>query len=245
MNTSVRNTFLTILGVTVLLASGCVGIPAKITGGGSMASTSDDPKHKAHIGFTATDCNSNEIFDGTGQLNYIDKKAPGFDGGVKFHGDILEANQCAVEGATDLGLGCVFCAFALAEEDPFGAQWTPEQALVVLAEAEFKGIVVEYRSTNPKVPGDGIAVLCAADFGEGGGGLNDFAILANIDEAEGPYEGYFNVSPVKGNVQMHSCTCSDGIDNDDDGVTDEADLDCQFEDGSYNANGDEDTSDPS
>jgi len=57
----------------------------------------------------------------------------------------------------------------------------------------------------------------------------------------GPYDGYSNSATTQGNIQEHNCTCTDGVDNDMDGEMDEADIDCQNPDGSFYANGDEDT----
>jgi hypothetical protein len=44
---------------------------------------------------------------------------------------------------------------------------------------------------------------------------------------DGPFSGYVNEGPVQGNIQAHTCTCSDAIDNDGDGLMDEDDPACK------------------
>lgn len=63
--------------------------------------------------------------------------------------------------------------------------------------------IVDYRSTNPKVPGYGQAWICAGDGGEGANSseLDDVWIYV----IDGPYDGYFNFGSVNGNIQQHEC----------------------------------------
>ncbi len=76
--------------------------------------------------------------------------------------------------------------------------------------------------------------------------MADDALIIALD-GEGTFD-YFNMGFLSGgNVQAETCTCTDGLDNDEDGVdgpgplnADEDDIDCQFEGGLYNPNGDED-----
>jgi len=64
-------------------------------------------------------------------------------------------------------------------------------------------IKIHYRSTNPKEPGEGEAVACVVDNGEG---INAISLdNAFIDVVSGPYNGYTNSGPVKGNIQSHEC----------------------------------------
>ena len=73
---------------------------------------------------------------------------------------------------------------------------------------------VDYRSTNPQVPGTGTAFACVLDRGEGANGTTDGAgdvgLVAALD---GPYApnglfgagAYVNAGFVQGNIQAHSC----------------------------------------
>jgi hypothetical protein len=80
------------------------------------------------------------------------------------------------------------------------------------------GIDVWYNSTNPKMPGDGSAVVCVEDGGEGKNAneKDEFRIFV----LDGPYAGYFNKGYVQGNIQEHDCPWIDGYDNDLDGLSD-------------------------
>ena len=88
-------------------------------------------------------------------------------------------------------------------------------------------VEVEYRSTNPRYPGTGTALACVVDNGEGANAPADKAIIKVKDGPQGgPYAGYSNEGPVQGNVQFHTCTCADGVDNDGDHSVDDADSSC-------------------
>ncbi|MDA1315581.1 MAG: hypothetical protein O2968_19810 [Acidobacteria bacterium] len=198
------------------LLSGC-GIPAKITGGGSIVNM--EGEKTASFGFNAQDCNDaadeSTLFDGSGQLNYNDQSE-----GVKFHGEVREANQCIFdEEPGDLGLTCLFCAAVIADQELFGIDNIVE-ASQFLAEFEFKGIGMTYRSTNPKEKGEGLAGVCTVDLGEGSNneGINGFTIVAIPPDSlgGGPFAGYSNVGAVQGNIQMHPCPGEGGIGNQED-----------------------------
>jgi hypothetical protein len=199
----------------VALLTGC-GIPAKITGGGSLVN--QEGEKTASFGFNAQDCDEtpetgdpSEFFNGKGQLNYNNKSE-----GVKFHAEVREANQCVFgQEPSDLGLACIFCAFVIAEEELFGID-DFDDAQLFLAQEEFKGIGLEYRSTNPKARGEGLAAVCTVDLGEGSNneGINGFTIVAIPDEDfGGPFAGYFNYGAVQGNIQMHPCPGEGGNGN--------------------------------
>jgi hypothetical protein len=206
------------LGLAALL-TGC-GLPAKITGGGSLPSA-EGGNAKAHFGFNAQDCGDEGLpeteFNGTGQFNYNDKAA-----GVKFHAEVLEANQCRgfTEDGDDLGLACNICADLLAGAAVIEPIDDFERATLYLEDNEFKGIALNYRSTNPKNRGEGNAVVCAADWGEGANaeGANGFMFVGVLS---GPYDGYLNIPAdsegqpigVQGNIQMHSCPGEGGNGN--------------------------------
>lgn len=85
-------------------------------------------------------------------------------------------------------------------------------------------VEVAYRSTNPRFPGLGTALACVEDNGEGAKATAPDR--GKIVVMDGPFEDYQNEGPVQGNIQAHTCTCTDGIDNDGDGLTDADDPAC-------------------
>ncbi len=97
---------------------------------------------------------------------------------------------------------------------------------------------ISYKSTNPKMPGSGIAFACVTDNGEG---VNAILPDEGIIEVEtGPFQDYFNFGQVHGNIQFHTCTCTDGEDNNLNGLIDEEDPSCiDSETGLFDPNGDE------
>jgi hypothetical protein len=62
--------------------------------------------------------------------------------------------------------------------------------------------LVEYESQNPKAEGEGSAIVCLSDNGEGKNAPDDTAAVYIED---GPYYGYVNCNYVSGNNQEHSC----------------------------------------
>lgn len=146
-----------------------------------------------------------------GHFNYHDKYAEGFQPqGVKMNGVITEVVLCVNTSPSN----CMIC---------------PPNSF----EAE-----IEYRSTNPKNKGEGVFFACVVDNGEGANAPDDD--MGIIDVMSGPYAGYFNEGAVQGNIQFHTCTCTDGIDNDEDGLIDEGDDSCADpETGDFDPNADE------
>ncbi len=110
-----------------------------------------------------------------GQFNYHDQNAPLFaaGGGVKMNGPVVAPGGLCVAFPP---CGC-----------PAGSYW----------------ITVEYGSTNPNFPGDGVAVACVTDNGEGINATS--ADMGSISVTSGPYTGYFNSGPVQGNIRAHDC----------------------------------------
>ncbi len=130
-----------------------------------------------------------------GHFNYHDKGAPLFQpGGVKMNGSVVGAKLCTA------GPSC--------------ASGCPDGSIEV---------EVHYRSTNPRLPGEGTALACVDDNGEG---ANAAADTGRIKVTTGPFGNYVNEGPVQGNIQDHTCTCTDGIDNDGDLLADEDDPAC-------------------
>lgn len=170
-------------------------------------------------------------------------------------------------------LSCLYCAFqqfdllnhpCFQEENECTSE-DFEQLLVDLGNAAEgqKAFFFEYESKNKNFPGEGVGFACNADLGEGNGPHGSVLVSFSDEDTQaemelffgggnpffdsaafGPYFGYTNSGEISGNVQMQDCSCTDGIDNEPDGVTDEADVDCQFPDGSFNPNGDENSVDP-
>ena len=64
-------------------------------------------------------------------------------------------------------------------------------------------INVDYRSTNPKARGEGSAIVCLFDGGEGSKAVAPDHI--GIFVSSGPFEGYYNEGEVKGNIKNHGC----------------------------------------
>jgi hypothetical protein len=163
---------------TLLTLTGClVTVPGKITGGGWIPSISGMEKEKASFGFNANSCEGLSYAEG--HFNFRDKYAD-FPGGVKMNGEILEAYECEEQ---ESGTSTCYC------DGIFEPPWHE--------------ISVYYRSTNPKRRGEGEAIICIKDNGEG-----ENAVLADTAFAEvlsGPYVGYKNIGFVQGNVQSHEC----------------------------------------
>ena len=107
-----------------------------------------------------------------------------FDGGQKFNGEVVFARQCLIGG------DCPVC-------DPLRINLGFP---LTLADYEVR---VDYKSTNPAFPGEGTATLCFTDAdAPSGSGGPDTAI---IQVQSGPYAGYLNHGPIRGNVQQLKC----------------------------------------
>src|SRR5437899_34966 len=184
-----------------------------VTGGGSIDSVLDSGG-TANFGFNADSCSGTP----RGHFNYIDKNADPttWPGGVKMNGDVIDAVQCGafdidlVESCFNDPVNCpdpgiqqaitcfnnqdvtclletpsVFCALCLVEV--FEALGGLDCLSSVPACGAYV-VKVDYRSTNPQVPGTGTAFACVLDRGEGANGTTDGAgdvgLVAALD---GPY----------------------------------------------------------
>ena len=101
------------------------------------------------------------------------------DNDVKFHGDVTAVLQCEVAGCP----ACVTLGFPLADYE----------------------VHANYRSTNPAVPGDGQAVFCLTDNGEGTKATASDNAMVSVVDGPLPYLGYINYGPIRGNIQEHEC----------------------------------------
>jgi len=163
----------------VFLFSNCVEsgetIPGKVTGGGWVEVGSGA---KANFGFTGSSCD--DPSNPTGRFNFHDRTAPGYDGGVRMNGTVIDISQCQ-EGTGD-------CA----------------QTATVAGECPEGGYLIQvgYRSTNPRLRGTGTAAACVLDNGEGKKGTGD---LIGLGVESGPYQGYDVQGTIHGNIQAHWC----------------------------------------
>jgi len=174
-------------GVVALTAAGLIIFPncgvggiagVKVTGDGTIEGPSG---HKATFSVQGASCDYPQ--PPTGKMTYSDKHAPGFaqNGGLQLDGTMMEVLQCnKPEGCTD-------------------------PSAVIPGNCPYqKGYLVEvgYKSTNPKIPGSGIAGACLVDNGDAkkkSGDLLGFGITS------GPYAGYFIQGTIKGNIQSQLC----------------------------------------
>lgn len=162
-------------------AFGCDSVPAKVTGGGAIQSVSGPGRPS--FGFTASSCNGPV----KGQFTYHDKDAPRFsaNGGLSMSGDVIEAGSCDPSQAIVMPPSACERCTAICGGSP-----------------NLYAIMVGYQSTNPKIPGSGLAYACVVDNGEGSGSDGD---SGTIDVYSGPYAGHFDWGPVEGNIQSHAC----------------------------------------
>ena len=219
--------FMLFCGLTMFVLAGCK-IPGKVTGGGQLPSAnSGSAKNRAVFAFNAAQC----VEEGplSGKFNYADKAEA-----IKFNADIIAVSECISD--PDLEDDCEFCDDFFLEQ-----QFSTAQNFRPATESNGRSgtyeIEFDYRSTNPRNSGNGLGIACVLDTdGEFDGGPLLDSIALQI--SSGPFDGYQNQGEIsRGNIQAHDCTCTDGVDNDDDGCVDADDPGCQGSDG---LNGDED-----
>jgi hypothetical protein len=195
----VRGALTTVAAVVGLVSCGPIGGGEFV--GGKMTGGGWIPSSSQIQGHKANfGFNAAQCVEGqiAGHFNFHDKHAPAFPlGGVKVSGSVVAAKLCTA-------------ADPCSESDcPIGA---------------FE-VEVTYRSTNPRYPGPaGRALACVEDKGEGANATG--ADNGKIVITTGVFRGYENQGPVQGNIQAHECTCTDGKDNDGDGLVDAADPAC-------------------
>jgi len=131
---------------------------------------------RASFGFTGFGCGGTDF---KGQLQYQDH-----DGGQKFNGDVTFARQCLVDG------DCPVC-------DPLRIQLGFP---LTLGDYE---VTIDYKSTNPAFPGNGIATACFTDNGEGAKAIDSDTAIIQVQS--GPFAPYLNHGSIRGNVQQHKC----------------------------------------
>ena len=170
-----------------LLAIGCVallmgltsGCSYKVTGGGWLPSA-DDGSQKANFGFAANGCEAylmdKDWTNFKGRFNYHDKTA-----GVMMLGTPTGVTKCYP--------GNPVCRY-----DRNG-----------ICKGGY-AVQLDYKSTNPKDRGEGQAVACAYDNGEGMNATPDWLGIYIAHDDTGPYAGYSNEGYIEGgNIQKHSC----------------------------------------
>jgi len=156
------------------LISGCNNaVDGKVTGGGTIASASGNGK--ANFGFNGDSCSGTV----KGKFNFHDKYFLAENGGVKMNGSVTSADLCVTSGTGQaINHYCGLCA---------------------------DGYIVnlDYRSTNPKIEGEGQAVVCAKDNGQGFKATESDTIW--IRAISGPYADYYSEGSVQGNIKGHAC----------------------------------------
>lgn len=161
---------------------------------------------RANLGFTAAQCAEGWI---DGSFTYHDRKADK----LQIHGAITNAGLCQGDYDSDLGM-CDYCE----------AIWGGS----TLAGCASYQVEFDY-VTQGKVKDTGTGFACVVDCGEGINAVFDDGLYIELDT------GYSNFGPLMGgNIQAHTCTCTDGLDNDGDGYIDENDPDCVSPNGSEN-----------
>ncbi|MDH5630861.1 MAG: hypothetical protein OEY96_11980, partial [Gammaproteobacteria bacterium] len=145
----------------------------KVTGGGTIASAAGEGK--ANFGFNGDSC-SGQV---TGKFNFHDKDFGAETGGVKMNGTVKATDHCVASGTgTKLNTMCSQCANGYL-------------------------ITLDYKSTNPKKKGNGSAMACVKDNGQGMKATSSDSIWVKV--TSGPYSGYNNNGNVQGNIKAHSC----------------------------------------
>lgn len=193
-----------LLGAIGLL-SACTMEPGRYTGGGTINSLGG--AGRAQISFTADGCDAKNV---KGNLHYNDNTAIEYQdiGGVKFKATVTSAGLCTNKQAAttnqivagDYGNfpGCRTQYLPLRTLNPLDEECGPGQIAVLF----------DYASSNPRVPGNGNGLFCAAAAGPGAGGKLHGYILPIILKS-GPYAGYRNSGSLVGNVMPHSCDATD------------------------------------
>lgn len=180
---------LSALGCAVLLTA-CT--PALYSVGGTMPSVNGGKgMEKAQFSLLGNSCDGFE--NSTGSMTYHDK---------------------SVFNPNGKGLGLQFTALVIAVSDcsnPQGSEeaelCADEELLEVCAQfgstAPIKFFFANYVSTNKTLPGSGLAFGCVQDNGQGRKAL--FKDKAFISLEDGPYDGYYNVGTIQGNIQTYVC----------------------------------------
>ncbi|HWU71361.1 MAG TPA: hypothetical protein VN017_08410 [Pseudoxanthomonas sp.] len=198
--------FRCVLALSVVgLLSGCVMEPGRYTGGGTINSLGG--AGRAQISFNADGCDPKNV---KGNVHYNDNTAIEYQdiGGVKFKATVTTAGLCTTQAAStaaqilrgDYGNvpGCNTAYQPLRTRNPLDEQCSPGQI----------AIMFDYASSNPKAPGNGTGLFCAAAAGAGAGGNLHGYILPVILKT-GPYAGYRNGGSLVGNVMPHSCDATE------------------------------------
>ena len=168
------------MGFALATITGLVGCanPGKVTGGGSVVG--DDGEKLATFAVHADTC-SGDLNAAQGRMNWVDQARD-----VKMNGTMTAHAVCVSEQdwqGTWVAADCEWCAGSLG----YGAELA----------------YFDYRSTNPRAPGDGVGVACVKDNGEGSGNVDGDRLILSV--GSGVYAGYGASGRVRGNVQSHAC----------------------------------------
>lgn len=177
-----------VAAIAGLCASGCAS-PAFLAGGGFMPSADGISGHKASLGFMAKQCDLSE--PPTGHFTYIDHYANPQPGGVKMAGSLIEAAACASSSNDTIDPSCFTC-------DTFFAS----AGISYSSNAIVYAVNVNYDSLNQSFPGNGAALACVVDSGNGLSATQD---AAGIEVSSGPFLGYKVAGNLTGNIRSNSC----------------------------------------
>ncbi|MDH5764721.1 MAG: hypothetical protein OEZ38_01805 [Gammaproteobacteria bacterium] len=166
--------FFIVIAACISILYGCSNATnGKVTGGGTIVSASGNGK--ANFGFNGDSCTGKV----KGKFNFHDKYHNADKGGVKLNGTVTGTDHCIATGTGARYSGdCTQCA---------------------------NGYIVKlnYKSTNPKIPGTGEAIACVVDNGQGMKATSSDSIW--VKATSGPYSGYFSKGNVQGNIKGHAC----------------------------------------
>ena len=181
--------------VCALFLVGCAA-PGFFSLGGTIPTQNPEktgPRYVANFGGFFDACDLENTY---GHVTYHDKYST--LGEVRLEGLVEDAAEC-VETGDEGDFDCTRCR-----------EWVEEatgEELVDFAEGAFLGYAkIRYRSQDMKnfdASENGVAYACVADFGEGAGAPDDDHLLMRV--TTGPYAGYTNFGPVKGNIGHSGC----------------------------------------
>lgn len=167
------------LGAAGIVAAGMTGCanPGKVTGGGQLKDSVTDDRI-ANFGFNGDTCDG-DLNNPTGHFNYVDQ-----DNGVKMNGDLRAHAVCV-------------------SPDQWEGRWIAPDCWASPFSTPVHLFYVDYRSTNPKERGEGMAVVYVKDNGEGNkaDGSDQMAVYV----ISGPFDAYQQEGVVQGNIKEHSC----------------------------------------
>ncbi len=167
------------------LTLGAGPCPGRVTGGGILGGLNG----RDTIAVTGDSCGATT----KGEFEYVAHVSE-----VKMHGDVVGVTQCVATGVDQNGNLITTCPQCQA----LSTLLNPSGQTFGLGAADFE-VDVSYRSTNPAFPGNGQALACVSDNGQGSKSTGPD--VAFVQVVSGPFAGYTNFGDVQGNIQHHKC----------------------------------------